>query len=136
MPQTFAGACDRIMTDLRTLTWILQAPDDPPAAAVQFPFAAIFPGTFTSKLAADARQDLQTVHVEIHWTFRDLPRNTGDAKDRLDSILNVLWGDVQLNGTVDTIISIDGDFGPMVWGLTETLGFLVKITFKQRTAIT
>jgi hypothetical protein len=133
---TFASACDRIMAICRTQTWIMQAPDDPAAAAVQFPFAAVFPGTGTSKLLASVRQDLHTVHLEIHWTFRDLPRNTGDAKDHIDDILNVLWSDPTLAGKVDTIVSIEYDFGPMTWGLVETLGYLIRITFKQRTAIT
>lgn len=132
----FADACDRIMTLLRTNTWLLQAPDDPPGAATQFPFGALFPGSGESKRAADARQDLHMVNVEIHWSFRDMPRNTGDAKDRLDSILSVLWGDPTLNSTVDTIVSVDYDFGPMTWGITPTLGYVVRITFKQRTAIT
>jgi len=135
MAQTFAGACDRIMADIRTLTWVKQAPDDPPGGAVQFPFAAIFPGTGESQLQADSRRDLHTVKVEIHWSFRDLPRNTGDAKDRLDSVLNVLWADVQLNATVDCITAITYEFAPLSWGSIETLGYIVSITFKQRVVV-
>lgn len=135
MAQTFTGACDQIMTLLRTLTWIKAAPNDPTASPTQFPFAALFPGTGESELTSGAMKNLHTVNVEIHWTFRDLPRNTADAKDRLDSLLNLLWNDVQLTTTVDTITAIEYDFGPMKWNAFETLGYLLKITFKQRVVL-
>ena len=133
----FADACDRIMALLRTQTWILQAPNDPPASATQFPFAALFPGTGTAVRQNDAiRQDMHTVHIEIHWAFRDMPRNTGDAKDRIDTLLNLFWGDITLNATVDTITDIGYEFGPMMWGTLDTLGYIIRLTFKRRVAQT
>ena len=132
----FADACDRIMYHCQQQSWIRQAPNDPAAVAAAFPFAAVFPSTGQSRRESDMRRDLHTVNLEIHWAFRDLPRDAGDAKDHLDSILNDLWDDITLNSTVDCITAITYDFGPMAWGAAETLGYIMHITFKQRTAIT
>ena len=132
----YADACDRIMTLLRTLSWVQQAPNDPPGAAIQFPFAALFPGTGRSERVAEVRRDVHTVNLEVHWAFRDLPRNAGDAKDRLDSLLNLFWSDITLNGTVDCITAIDYEFGPMSWGSVESLGYIMRVSFKQKTAVT
>lgn len=132
----YEDACDRIMTLMDGLSWIKAAPADPPAAPAQFPFAALFPQEGTSTLAADVKQDLHTVALEIHWALRDMPRQVGDAKDRLDDVLNELHNDPTLNGTVDTIVSpITYEFGPMEYGALKTLGFIFHITFKQRTAV-
>ena len=134
MPQTFDAACDAIMAICQAQAWIKQAPDDPPGAATQFPFAALFPGHFTSQRNAGFLTNLHTVHLEIHWSFRDLPRNTADAKDHLGALLAALWADPTLGGTVATIqdSGIDGDFGPMMWGAVDTLGYVIRITFKQQ----
>jgi hypothetical protein len=134
MAQSYADACDRIMAICQGETWIVQASNDPPGAAVQFPFAAIFPGTGTSKLAGGYRVDIHTVNLEIHWAFIDLPRNTGDAKDHIEELIDAIWADETLSAKVATIITIEYDFGPMRWGALETLGYVVKVTFKINAA--
>jgi len=137
----YEDPCDRIMTLCQALTWLKQAPDDPPGAAVQFPFAAVFPERGESLRQTDERRDLHTVALEVHWAYKDMPRQVGDAKDRLDDILNMLWYDLTLNSTVDHIGRGDGspgityEFGPMSWGSIQTLGFIFHITFKQHTTV-
>lgn len=131
MTQAFADACDRIMAICRAETWIVQAPNDPPGAAIQFPFAALFPGTGTSKRAGSMRTDVHQIRLEIHWAFRDLPRATGDAKDHLEALLDALWTDPTLNSTASTIVNeISYSFGPLLWGAVETMGYVVTIPVK------
>ena len=132
----YEDACDRIMTLMDGLSWIKAAPADPPAAPAQFPFAALFPEKGTCKRASDYHIDLHTVALEIHWALRDMPRQVGDAKDRLDDITDALLDDITLNGTIDGIIGLEYEFGPMTYGAAQTLGFVFHIEFKQTTTIT
>lgn len=133
---SYAAACDYIMGLMRAETWLKAAPDDPNPAAAQFPFAALFPASGTSKRASDFRTDLHTINVEVHWTFAEMSRQAGDAKDHIEDILDMLQSDLSLGGTVDALTAVSYDFGPMAWGAVETFGYILHIEVKIQPAQT
>ncbi len=122
--QTIAGA----------LSGIRNAPSNPPDQVGAFPFAVTYPerGAFTAGSLTKALTAGQHVIVtEIHVARKDLPRAVAGAIGYADLFHTALQADPTLGGSVLIIDSLTWEFGPLVWGAVETIGYRLRLTVTE-----
>lgn len=104
---------------------IKEAPDEPPETANQFPFAISYAreGEFglQSKGWGIGLHDLVT---EIHFSRQSLPAAVKQAMPYLETWLDFFIADPKVGGFVDTVETIEYEFGQLEYGNTQTLGWV------------
>lgn len=129
-----------IQADMLTLTGMREAPTDPPEQPQVFPFSICLPDSGEWIRAADVKQGLQTVTIDVHVARRDLPRDVAALTTYFaDAVPNKLLGDPYLGNTVDTITALTWQILTFRWdaaGQVQTIGLRFTLTVKMRTAIT
>ena len=131
-------AVAQIQENVDAVSGMRAAPTDPPESIRYFPFAVSYLEGGTWEVGpAGIKTGLHTIVCEVHVARKnDLAREVKKAMDYSDNIPNDLLDDITLGGTVETIVEMRYDFGPMGWGGVDTVGFRFYITVKMQSAIT
>lgn len=119
---TLQAALGQIQDGVAAVSGVMHAPDYPPEKPGDFPFVAVFPGTFTGtqNTPEDIRM-LYNVHVELHIARTELDANVYEALPYAENIANAIFK--ALNANVIPHGDITGTFGAMEWGGAQTIGF-------------
>lgn len=134
MSDAVQDAVDEIMADLRALTGIAGAPDEPPNKIAQYPFIIGFvsDGEWRSDIPGNMI-GLLTVTVELHLARTDLARNINEAMGYCVAVPNALLKPVatsdgdSFNHKIETLDRIPFTFGPMEWAGVQTIGFRWRV---------
>jgi hypothetical protein len=121
---TLQDAINAIQDVVGGVSGIRSAPDYAPDQLSTFPFALAFARTGTFEVGpVGMGKGLHTIVVEVHVARKDLPRDIQAAMAFSDAVPLALLADTTLGGVVSTFTNIRYEFGPMLWGKLETLGF-------------
>ena len=126
---TVQEAIDQIAADLRALTGIRGAPDEPPEQMAVYPFIVCYTRSGSWEIApVGVRKGLHNIAVELHVARKDLARDVQGAMAYSDSVPNALLKALTTSGdrfasTISTFQRISYTFGPMEWAGQATIGF-------------
>lgn len=128
---TVYDAIQQIQEVVGAVSGIRFAPDSPPNQVAHFPAAICY-----SRAADWSRSDatfytaLHSVVIEVHFPKEDLARAVALATPYGDLIVSALLSAFKA-GTFTAFQSpgsITGEFGPMEWDSTETVGWRLVLT--------
>lgn len=131
MGQSVTEAIAQIQTWVGGLTGIVEAPESPPESANQYPFAVTYADTGTFTLNTKGwGTGLHTITTEIHFNRQSLPAAIAKALPYLEQYLDLIIADPRMNGTVDTTLEINYEFGQLEYAGTKTIGWLFHVRVK------
>jgi hypothetical protein len=110
---------DVITGDISALKF---APDYAPGDLNTFPALVVYSDSGEWTKESDWKQGLHTLIVEVHFPRKDLPGDLKKVMPYIDSVPDAIFGNVTLNGRVDTISNITYDVGPLGYGGMDTIG--------------
>jgi len=123
---TLQSAIDEIQTEVRALSGIRSAPDEPPDQMGAYPFAVAYAGKGVwSSQTPETKVGLHDIVIELHVARKDLARDVTSAMSYSDSIPNAIMLALK-DGTfsaIETFADIAYEFVGMGWGGVDTLGF-------------
>lgn len=135
-------AIDQLQTEIRAISGIRAAPDEPPEAISVYPYVVgyVRDGTWESEFGAQIMKGLHNIVLELHVARgSDLTRAVVEAMGYSNSIPNAIFDafrDLRLT-TIDAFTTIAYTFGPMSWNGIDTFGFRFVInSVKMRETIT
>ncbi len=102
--------------DLSPYENIKAAPDNPPEAMNQFPFAVTYPGDVAATPAAGWYDGTFTIITEIHWTRQNLPTAVRQSVDAWNAFVLKIVNDLTLGGNTLGVNELRGKFGFLQWG--------------------
>ena len=135
MSKTLVDAITEIQRLVATVDGIRVTPTYPPDQMNQFPFAICYPDSAAiTKEGAGAIRGLHTIALEIHIPNKDKARNIATLIPIGAAVYRLLFQDTNatLASTVDTIIAINYDFGPLGYESVDTIGWRFGIDIKLR----
>ena len=123
---TLQGAIDQIQGQIAAVSGIRAAPSEPPDKLEFFPFAVCYARSGAYQIGPpEVMTGLHVIVIEVHVARRDLPRDVraamAYAKAIPDKVFSALKGNYLT--AISTLGQIRYEFGPMVWGKQDTLGF-------------
>ena len=133
MTKSIDDACKEIQNIVSAVSGIEFAPDYPPDQVNRFPAAIVFAGSGTvTKEGAGAIRGLHQITLELHYQAKNRARAVAALNPLARLIYRALMDDdnFSLNSTVDTINSIDYEFGPLGYDSTDTIGYTFSIDVK------
>jgi len=117
-------AVARLQVHAGSLSGMKESPTDPPESANQYPFAVTYVrGGSWHVESAGFSHALVTFITEIHVNRQNLPTDVARVVGFFEGFMQKLLGDQTLNGNIDTISTVDFEFGSMVYSGVETLGW-------------
>jgi hypothetical protein len=119
---TLATVLGLLQTAMSNITGIKYAPDYPTEQAAQFPYVVTFPVAFRGQVNTpeDFRM-LYDIRVELHIAHKDLYEDVKRLLDFPEAGANALFNALVDNNQAHE--GIEGGFGKLEWGDTETIGF-------------
>lgn len=134
------AAIYEIQAEMRKVSGVKNAPNEPPESTDNFPFVATFPGTGEiTAVAHGDKKGLHNVNIELHVTRKDLPIDMRKAIPFVELIADAILKARQAATFTefDTFSGISYEFAAMAWGNVETLGYRFTINdLKIREIIT
>lgn len=140
MAQSIEGAIARVQTLVGNLTGVRKAPTEPPASMNVFPFSICYVGAGEwSEYSNGCKQFLGDLMLELHVSFKDLPRNVETLMDYVEAVPDAILGDgANLNSTVSSCNGVRCE-GMRVVAYTqglETLALVWAIHVKMQNQLT
>ena len=131
MAVSIQDAIQQIQLVVRQLPGIKEAPDDPPEAAMQFPFAVTFisQGEFTEQYGGWGI-GIHVFATEIHFSRSHLPLAIRMALPLFELFVDGITADETLKGTVTMVQGIDYRFGFLEYNTVPTIGWVFRVTAK------
>ena len=125
-------AIGEIIDEIKTISGIRSAPDEPPESTDLFPFVVVYPGSGVYEVGNPIgyTRALHNIVIELHVARKDLPRNYSTVMSLIDEIPIELGKLLKASGFSDlsTFESIEYSFLPMSYGGVDTLGVQYTIT--------
>ena len=129
------SAVTYLQTQIANVSGIRSATANPTDSRPAFPAVTSYISALNESRHASSsmRTDLYTITTDVHFARVDLARTMAVLQPFWDAILDVIWaGDKNLNGNVDTVISVAADLRPDTeWGGVETMA----ITFRTQVKV-
>ncbi len=123
---TLQSAIDEIQAQIRTLSGIRAAPDEPPDQISAYPFVVAYASSGEWRFQTpETKVGLHDIVVELHVARKDLPRDVQNAMSYSDSIPNAIMLALK-DGTfsaIETFERITYEFVSLGWGGVDTIGF-------------
>lgn len=127
---TLQQVIDQIQTQVRAVTGIRKAPDEPPEQLNYFPFAVCYARTGELRIGPpDLLHGVHEIWLEIHVARKDLARDVTAVMPYGDSVPDAIFG-AYADGTfttMDAMGNIAYSFGPMAWGGVDTIGWRFRL---------
>jgi len=133
MTKAVDDACREIQSIVAAVAGIQAAPEYPPDKISQFPASICFAGTGTiTKDSAGSIRGLHQITLELHYQAKNRARAVAFLNPLARLVYRALMDDdnFNLDGTIDTIQSIDYEFGPLGYDDTPTIGYTFIIDVK------
>ena len=119
-------AIGEIIDEIKTISGIRSAPDEPPESTDLFPFVVVYPdyGIYEYGMPIGYERALHNIAIELHVARKDLPRNYSTVMNLIDEIPMELGKLLKASGfsNLSTWESIEYTFQAMSYGGVETLG--------------
>lgn len=111
-----------VVTQVRAISGVKQAPDYPPEKAAEFPFAVVYPVQFTGEVETPLNiQMYYTIRTELHLARKDLPEDVRRLLPFAESGPKAIF-----NGLIDAGChheGIEGNYRSMRYGGVDTIGY-------------
>lgn len=113
-------------------------PDQPPEKIAVDLFAIVYPGPIEWVRGSSGMiKALPHIMIEVHKIRKDLARDIVKISGFGETIGRLLWSDTNITlpdttgaATIDTIVEMTTDFGPLGYGSLETFGWLFDLKVK------
>lgn len=128
---TVASAINNLQAKALTLTGMKAAPDYPPESINVFPFSAAYEASGSlPNWMSDWADELAIIFVEFHVSNQLLATAVEVAYALRDPFIKKVFADPKLGGTIDTLQTIEWEFGRLEWGKIQTIGYRFRIGVK------
>ncbi len=128
-------AIEWIQGQIRTISGIRAAPNEPPNDMNAYPYVVAYegPGEFWYGDPAGQYKGLHQVIIELHVARKDLPRDVTKLRTYFEPVAEKIMADPTWGGTIDTIQAPINHSGLVALGWndkTPTIGYAFRVTVK------